>query len=141
MKSTAEGARAPFLPFLRGIKMELDITGITRKSPVRDLANNAPTTETDTAQQAKQVAKNLAKVAEKSKIDYNTEQYLKDILNITQFFNKKLRFSVNKELDQVVVKVIDGQTDKVIKEIPPEVLQRLHVRIREAIGLLIDEMI
>ena len=121
--------------------MELDITGIARNAPVRDLANSAPTTKLDTAQQAKQVAKNLAKVAEKSKVDYNTERYLKDILNITQFFNKKLRFSVNKELDQVVVKVIDSQTDKVIKEIPPEVLQRLHVRIREAIGLLIDEMI
>ncbi|MBN1686942.1 MAG: flagellar protein FlaG, partial [Spirochaetales bacterium] len=50
-------------------------------------------------------------------------------------------FSINEELDQVVVKVIDSKTDKVIKEIPPEVLQRLYVRIREAIGLLIDEMI
>jgi len=41
----------------------------------------------------------------------------------------------------VVVKVIDGETDKVIKVLPPEELQRLHVRIREAIGLLFDEKI
>ena len=51
------------------------------------------------------------------------------------------RSMINQELDRVVVKVIDRETDKVIKEIPPEVLQRLHVRIREAIGLLIDESI
>jgi flagellar protein FlaG len=55
--------------------------------------------------------------------------------------NKRLSFSVNRELDQVVVKVIDRSTDKVIKELPPEELQRMHVRIREAIGLLIDEEI
>ena len=41
----------------------------------------------------------------------------------------------------MVVKVIDKETDKVIKELPSGELQRLHVRIREAIGLLIDEEI
>ncbi len=39
----------------------------------------------------------------------------------------------------MVVKVIDGNTDKVIKELPPKELQRVHMRIREAIGLLLDE--
>jgi flagellar protein FlaG len=41
----------------------------------------------------------------------------------------------------VIVKVIDSRTDEVIKEIPPEQLQRLHGRIREAIGLIVDESI
>jgi flagellar protein FlaG len=52
-----------------------------------------------------------------------------------------LKFSVNRELGDVVVKVIDTTTDKVIKELPPEALQRLHVRIQEALGLLFDETI
>jgi flagellar protein FlaG len=58
-----------------------------------------------------------------------------------RLFNKRLKLTVNKEIERVVVKVIDGNTDKVIKEIPPEELQRLIARIKETIGLLFDEKI
>ncbi len=58
-----------------------------------------------------------------------------------RLFNKRLSFSVNEEIDRVVVKVIDAQTDKVIKEIPPAEIQRLIARIKETIGLLFDEQI
>jgi len=58
-----------------------------------------------------------------------------------RLFNKRLAFSVNEEIDRVVVKVIDAQTDKVIKEIPPAEIQRLIARIKETIGLLFDEQI
>ncbi len=58
-----------------------------------------------------------------------------------RLFNKKLRFSVNEEINRVVVKVLDGQTDKLIKEIPPAEIQRLIARIKETIGLLFDEQI
>jgi flagellar protein FlaG len=73
--------------------------------------------------------------------NFDPEQYIEDILRISRFFNRKLKFSINRELEQVVVKVIDSKTDKVIKEIPPEALQRLHQRMQEALGLLIDEEI
>jgi flagellar protein FlaG len=58
-----------------------------------------------------------------------------------RLFNKKLRFSVNEEIDRVVVKVLDAKTDKLIKEIPPAEIQRLIARIKETIGLLFDEQI
>ena len=122
--------------------MELDITGIGRSAPVHEMVNRPQTRKQQAPKKAREVAQNLAEIAvESKKKSDDVESYLSDILNITQFFNKKLRFTINKELGQVVVKVIDSQTDKVIKEIPPEVLQRMHVRIREAIGLLIDEII
>ncbi|MCF7913935.1 MAG: flagellar protein FlaG [Spirochaetaceae bacterium] len=89
--------------------------------------------------QRKQAA--AAKAKEKRKETVDPEIYLKDILTITSIFNRKLKFSINRESNQVIVKVIDGETDNVIKEIPPEALQRLHSRMRESIGLLIDEEI
>jgi len=58
-----------------------------------------------------------------------------------RMFNRRLKFSVNEEIDRVVVKVVDGSTDKVIKEIPPEEIQKLVARIRETIGILFDEEI
>jgi hypothetical protein len=65
-----------------------------------------------------------------------------DVLEQTfRLFNKRLKISVNEEIDRVVVKVIDGNTDKIIKEIPPEELQRLIARIKETIGLLFDQKI
>ncbi|MFO7729593.1 MAG: flagellar protein FlaG [Spirochaetia bacterium] len=89
--------------------------------------------------QQKQAA--AAKAKEKKKDTVDPEIYLKDILTITSIFNRKLKFSINRELNQVIVKVVDGETDNIIKEIPPEALQRLHSRMSEAIGLLIDEEI
>jgi flagellar protein FlaG len=63
----------------------------------------------------------------------------KDMERITLALNKQLRFTVDRQTDEVVVKVIDPETDKVIKELPPEELQRLHRQLKEMIGLLIDE--
>jgi flagellar protein FlaG len=56
-------------------------------------------------------------------------------------FNKRLKFVVDHQSHEVTVKVIDEETDKVIKVLPPEELQRLHSRIRETIGFLLDEMV
>ena len=123
--------------------MELDITSIARGAPVQKIEKRkVPPSKSEAAAQAKQVAQNLADAAAQKPQDrVEVERYLREIVNYTEFFNRRLRFSINEELNQVVVKVIDSETDKVIKEIPPETLQRMHVRIREAIGLLIDEII
>jgi len=56
-------------------------------------------------------------------------------------FNRRLKFYLNEEIDRVVVKVIDAETDKVIKEIPPQEIQDLVARIQQAIGVMVDEMI
>ena len=53
----------------------------------------------------------------------------------------KLEFSVNSELDKVIVKVIDPETNKVIRQIPSEDLQKIQIQMKHAIGLLFDEMI
>jgi flagellar protein FlaG len=62
-------------------------------------------------------------------------------LQMMSALNRRLKFTVNPDLEQVIVKVIDRRTDTVIKELPPEGIQRLYAKIQEAIGLLIDEEI
>ena len=44
-------------------------------------------------------------------------------------------------VDSGYIKVMDPDTDKVIKEIPPVALQKLQIRIKEALGLLFDEKV
>jgi flagellar protein FlaG len=64
-----------------------------------------------------------------------------DLEKIGLAFNRKLQFVVDHSSNEVIIKVIDKETDKVIKELPPEELQRLHNNLKEAIGLLFDEMV
>jgi len=64
-----------------------------------------------------------------------------DLEKVSLAFNRRLQFVVDQGSNQVIIKVIDKETDKVIKELPPEELQRLHSNIKEAIGLLFDETV
>jgi len=80
-------------------------------------------------------------VKEKPKVITSTHSQALDIQRIGQAFNKKLQFVVDHSSNEVLVKVIDKDTDKVIKVIPPEELQRLHKNLKEAIGLIFDEMV
>ncbi|MBP5359709.1 MAG: flagellar protein FlaG, partial [Treponema sp.] len=45
------------------------------------------------------------------------------------------------ELDKVIVEVVDPETNKVIRQIPSEDMQKIHIHMKHAIGLLFDEMI
>ena len=64
-----------------------------------------------------------------------------DIENVGQTFNKKLQFVVDQQSHEVTVKVIDKETDKVIKVLPPEELQQLHRKLKETIGFLFNERV
>ena len=64
-----------------------------------------------------------------------------DIQSVSRTFNKKLKFVVDHQSNEVIVKVVDKDTDKVIKVIPPEELQRLHKRLKETIGFLFNERV
>lgn len=95
--------------------------------------------QTDARAQARKVAAELQ--AQQQPTADDVRRSIEELRRMTQTFNKRLSFSFNEDLGQLIVKVIDRNTDTVIKELPPAELQRVHVRIREAIGLLLDETI
>jgi len=66
------------------------------------------------------------------------EQTISNLEQISLAFNRRLQFVVDSDSKQVTVKVIDNETDKVIRVLPPEELQRVHSRIEETVGLLFD---
>ena len=71
-------------------------------------------------------------------IPSDLQQTVHDMQKLAEAFNTHLSFSVNQKLDSIVVKVVDSQTDKVVREIPPAELQHVYEAIRETIGLLFD---
>ena len=85
------------------------------------------------AEVAQNIAQNLAEIRENAQ----QLQRLSDMV----MGRRSLRFSVNEELGEVVISVLDPSTNKVIKEIPSEDIQKMKVSMKKAIGLLFDEMI
>ena len=83
-----------------------------------------------------QVAQNL----EKSLADF--KQDVQELQKMTEMVaGNKLQFNVNKELDTVVVSIVDSSTNQVVKQIPSEDMLNLKLRIRKAIGSVFDEVI
>ncbi len=56
-----------------------------------------------------------------------------------QIFNKRLQFSFHEESKRIVVKIIDSENNKVVKEIPPKEVLTFISRLHQSIGALIDE--
>lgn len=50
--------------------------------------------------------------------------------------NTELRFEVNKDLKEVVVKIIDPETEEVIRQIPPDEVLAMRERMADLIGVL-----
>ncbi|MDR0524869.1 MAG: flagellar protein FlaG [Spirochaetaceae bacterium] len=80
-----------------------------------------------------------ASVAQKSQAEI--EKITADIGRISLAFNKKLKFTVDYKDHDITVKVIDPETDKVIKELPPKELEQLRDQIKDAIGVLFNVQI
>ncbi len=78
---------------------------------------------------------------EQPSTDENVERFVEQMQSLSNMFDRKLQFQVNRELERVIIKVIDSNTDKIIREIPSAEIQKLQLRIKEALGLLFDESI
>lgn len=73
--------------------------------------------------------------------DVNTEQLeeIKDSLNqALSPINVALDFEEREELEDFVVKVMNKETEEVIRQIPPESMMKMVQRIQEMTGLLVD---
>lgn len=58
---------------------------------------------------------------------------------IVKNYNNKINFDVDQKTNQVVVKVVDGETDKIIRQIPPEEILNLSQRMDELRGMIFDD--
>ena len=128
--------------------MDIGVQKMTELSPARvEVSTELQKKQVKVEQQRKAEQQNQQDLAvqkenrRKAKSRAATDQYMKQVLKIPNVLNRKLSYSVNKELNQVVVKVVDSKTDKVIRVIPSEALLKLHSRMKEVIGLIFDEEI
>ena len=67
------------------------------------------------------------------------DKLIEDGNKVLQRMDTQLRWSVNQESNQMIVKVMDTQTNEVLREIPPEKYLELVQNLCEQVGLFLDE--
>ena len=55
--------------------------------------------------------------------------------------NTKFQYVIDEKINYFIVKIIDKETDKVIREIPSRELQRFRKGIEKTLGILFDDLI
>lgn len=85
---------------------------------------------------------NLSAAGEEEKRPWMPEELEKEVDEMNkgmEAFNTTLTFKVHKETGTLMVRFIDKETDEVVKEYPPEDFLDMKAKIREYIGMLLDE--
>ena len=63
---------------------------------------------------------------------------IKKLNSTAAAFNIKLNFSVDDQTERLVVKVMEKETEKIIREIPPEYILNMVAQIQSLIGVFVD---
>ncbi len=94
---------------------------------------------------ATQPVSELNQVGHKGEYDRNTKQAIKaeieEANHSLQMNNRRCEFRFVDDVNRIAIKVIDTDTDEVIKEIPSEEVLETIKRLKEMTGLLIDKQL
>lgn len=111
--------------------MNIESMGAANISPPR---SNEPAQQVERGRQESQSQPQAA--PQESKVA--PEELLNQIKAITEDGLYSVRFERDSGSEDLVVKIVDSDTDEVIRQIPPEELLNLSKQLRELSGNLID---
>jgi len=126
--------------------VNIPVAGPQNPSPSRDNTSKGETNPVRRLLQGleKEVLSRGGQVPQKAPRQPDSEE-LKRILEELQrrldLFNKQLKIEIDRELDIPVVKIVDKETNEVIRQIPPEYLLKLMKNIDQMLGLLVNERV
>ena len=115
--------------------------------PVSDTSGNSVKVVNDTQQVAQTTngsndgsnnqneVKNQDRKVAKSTIDSTISETNSKI----KMSNTQLQYSIDEETQRISIKIIDKDTDKVIREVPPEETLEAIKKIWEIAGIIVDE--
>ena len=98
-----------------------------------------PASRPEAAVQAEQEARRAREAEEAAKDTEPLEEVVSEMNNLVREMHRELRFSVDDDSGDTVIKVIDRQTDEVVRQIPSEELMHLRKRLQEAAGVIFED--
>lgn len=99
----------------------------------------APTGRPEADVQAKD-SPNLARQAEQAEKESEPlEDVVSDLNNLVRELHRELKFSVDQDSGDTVIKIVDRETDEVVRQIPSEEVMHLRKRLQEAVGVFFQD--
>lgn len=123
----------------------MEVKSIGGMAGYRDLERPEKKVPNISLQEQKQVAQPNPAVnengqANKQNDSFNQLKSAIDMANVKLRFTKtRCEFEYYEDISRVAIKVIDRETDEVIREIPPEETLELVQKLWELAGILVDE--
>lgn len=106
-------------------KAQVTVPAPAENNAPRSPKANSPQEENPSPQVSREYAEELCGVMNK----------------IASLENIQLQFEVYQETNTVYVQIVDRETKEVVKQIPPEEMLELSAKIREMVGILLDEYV
>ncbi|MCD4720743.1 MAG: flagellar protein FlaG [Desulfobacula sp.] len=111
----------------------MDVAGVSQTAVLKN---------TTSVQKSESDRLDLSKELPPSKISREDVEEMVEVLkDLTQTLQTKLNFSVDEGTNNIVVKIIDKETDEVIRQIPPEELLALQEKMQDLTGFLLSKII
>jgi flagellar protein FlaG len=123
-----------------------DVVKPDQKIP--NISLQVPTTDTAKAETAMQIDSHFNNQYDQSKENEQKDKaaeanLLKSAIsnanNKLKFKRTKCEFTIYEDINRIAIKVIDRDTEEVIREIPPEETMELVQKLWEFAGLIVDE--
>jgi flagellar protein FlaG len=88
----------------------------------------------------REIAKEAVRGSDDEKSDlHKLQEEIKRINETIAPKNIALNYSVDETTDEIVIKVVEMPSEKVIRQIPPDAILSLRGRLQEILGVIFDE--
>lgn len=118
------------------------INGIIEKRAGLEVVPAAETTKGSNVK-AEKAAREEEKVVNnedlKKQESIDISEAMERVAGTANLFNRKIQLELEEELNMIVVKIIDSETNEVIRQLPPEEMVKLSKNAKDLKGLLIDK--
>jgi len=91
-----------------------------------------------TAEQAK-ASPGPTEQAKKVEQEQPIDDVVSELNNLVRELHRELQFSVDDKSGDTIIKVVDRETDEVVRQIPSEEVVRLRQRLQEAAGAIFQD--
>lgn len=113
----------------------MDVTNIIGSK----IDNPVQTKVTGGRVQTEHIAQKESTVPDMKFTKENVEQIVDTLNSAARSVNQRVAFSYNEGTKRVIMKVVDSDTNEIVREIPPKEMIRFLEKMHELIGMIVDE--
>lgn len=130
MMNTIQSVSMDFAKFNDSARVR-QVTSVTGSLTVEEDANRSRTAE----DRSEKIDFSMLSEQDKEKLNEELEKHNSEF----SYTGKLLKFKFNEDAKTTYVEVIDSATNEVIVSLPPEFLIDLSIKMKELVGMFIDE--